>query len=80
MNNHQKLSKHAIELDKGIEPLLDKNLFFIEQQLEFLNKKLEERTKEKHDIVVRKYERIQQSLYPSSFPTGANLEYLLLFK
>ena len=68
INNHQKLSKHAIERDKGIEPLLDKNLFFIEKHLDFLNKKLEERTKEKHDVVVRKYERIQQSLYPLHSP------------
>lgn len=68
MNNHQELAKRALEVDKGIEPLLHKNLFFIEQQLDFLNKKLEDRTKEKHDIVVRKYERIQNSLYPLHSP------------
>lgn len=68
LTNHQRLSQHAVELDKGIEPLLQKNLFFIEQQLDFLNKKIEDRTKEKHEIVVRKYERIQQSLYPLHSP------------
>lgn len=68
ITNHQRLSQHAVELDKGIEPLLQKNLFFIEQQLDFLNKKIEDRTKEKHEIVVRKYERIQQSLYPLHSP------------
>ena len=57
-----------MNLDKGIELLLNKNLFFIEKHLDFLNKKLEDRTKEKHDIVVRKYERIQQSLYPLHSP------------
>lgn len=66
--NHQMLSERAIDLDKGIEPLLHKNLFFIEQQLDFLDQKLAQRMKEKHEIVVRKYERIQQSLYPIHSP------------
>lgn len=66
--NHQKLSQYAVKWDKGMEPLLHKNLLFLEQQLDFINKKIEDRTKEKHDIVVRKYERIQQSLYPLHSP------------
>lgn len=68
ISNHQKLSQRAIELDKGIESLLQKNIYFIEQQLDFLQYKLADRTKEKHEIVVRKYERIQQSLYPLHSP------------
>jgi bacillithiol synthase len=68
IKNYQTLSQRAVELDKGIQPLLQKNLFFIEQQLDFLNKTIEARTKEKNEIVVRKYERIQQSLYPLHSP------------
>lgn len=68
LKNHQQLSQYMVNRDKGMELLLKKNLFFLEQQLEFLNKKIEARTKEKYDIVVRKYERIQQSLYPLHSP------------
>ena len=68
LKNHQQLSQYMVNRDKGMELLFKKNLFFLEQQLEFLNKKIEARTKEKYDIVVRKYERIQQSLYPLHSP------------
>ncbi len=68
LKNHQQLSQYMMNRDKGMELLLKKNLFFLQQQLEFLNKKIEARTKEKYDIVVRKYERIQQSLYPLHSP------------
>lgn len=68
ISNHQKLSKHAIEWDKGMEPLLHKNLFFIEQQVDFLARAIATRTREKNDIIVRKYERIAKSLYPLGAP------------
>lgn len=68
VTKHQKFSHRAVELDKGIESLVHKNLFFIEQQLDYLYGKIEERTREKNEIVVRKYERVAQSLYPLHAP------------
>ena len=55
-------------MDKGIEPLLQKNLFYIEQQLDFLYGKMESRLREKNEVAIRKYERIEQSLYPLHAP------------
>ncbi|USK61115.1 bacillithiol biosynthesis cysteine-adding enzyme BshC [Peribacillus asahii] len=66
--NHQQLSEHAVELDKGLQSLLHKNRFFIEQQLDFIYGKMEASTKEKNAVVVRKYDRIAQSLYPLHSP------------
>ena len=66
--NHQKLSMHAVSLDKGLEPMLNKNIEFIEQQLAFMYGKIEERTKERHSFVLKKYERIANSLYPLGSP------------
>ena len=66
--NHQKLSMHAVSLDKGLEPMLNKNIEFIEKQLAFMYGKIEERTKERHSFVLKKYERIANSLYPLGSP------------
>ncbi|MFJ7677639.1 bacillithiol biosynthesis cysteine-adding enzyme BshC [Peribacillus sp. NPDC097197] len=66
--NHQKLSMHAVSLDKGLEPILNKNIEFIQKQLAFMNGKIGERTKERHSFVLKKYERIANSLYPLESP------------
>ncbi|MFJ7747194.1 bacillithiol biosynthesis cysteine-adding enzyme BshC [Peribacillus sp. NPDC097295] len=66
--NHQKLSMHAVSLDKGLEPMLNKNIDFIQKQLAFMYGKIEERTKERHSFVLKKYERIANSLYPMESP------------
>lgn len=66
--NHQKLSMHAVSLDKGIEPMLNKNIDFIQKQLAFVYGKIEDRTKERHAFALKKYERIANSLYPLESP------------
>lgn len=68
ISNHKKLSEQAVKSDKGIEPILKKNLFYIEQQLDFLYGKMESRVKEKNNHVIRKYSRIEQSLNPLHSP------------
>ena len=68
IENHEKLSSYAISMDKGIEPILNKNMEFIQKQLAFMYGKIEERTKERHMITLRKYERIAHSLYPLGSP------------
>jgi bacillithiol biosynthesis cysteine-adding enzyme BshC len=62
--NHHLISGKALLLDKGLEPLLQKNLFFLEQQLDFLQRKIDESTRKKHEVVLHKYERIEHSIFP----------------
>ncbi|WP_340373156.1 bacillithiol biosynthesis cysteine-adding enzyme BshC [Peribacillus sp. FSL E2-0218] len=66
--NHKKLSDHAVSLDKGIEPMLNKNMEFIQKQLDFIYGKIGDRTKERHAVTLKKYERIAHSLFPLESP------------
>ncbi|MFJ7752038.1 bacillithiol biosynthesis cysteine-adding enzyme BshC [Peribacillus muralis] len=66
--NHKQLSDHAVSLDKGLEPMLNKNIEFIQKQLDFIYGKIGDRTKERHSVTLKKYERIAQSLYPLESP------------
>ncbi|MGE7768071.1 bacillithiol biosynthesis cysteine-adding enzyme BshC [Peribacillus sp. NPDC096540] len=67
-DNHAKLSVHAVSLDRGLEPMLNKNIEFIQKQLDFLYGKIGDRTKERHSVVLKKFERISNSLYPLESP------------
>ncbi|MFD9624419.1 bacillithiol biosynthesis cysteine-adding enzyme BshC [Peribacillus muralis] len=66
--NHKKLSDHAVSLDKGLEPMLNKNIEFIQRQLDFIYGRIGDRTKERHSVTLKKYERIAHSLYPLESP------------
>ncbi|WP_285766507.1 bacillithiol biosynthesis cysteine-adding enzyme BshC [Peribacillus sp. SI8-4] len=66
--NHKKLADHAVSLDGGLEPMLKKNIEFIQKQLEFMYGKIGDRTKERHAVILKKYERIAHSLYPLESP------------
>ncbi|CAH0218285.1 Putative cysteine ligase BshC [Peribacillus sp. Bi96] len=66
--NHEKLFEHAVSLDRGLEPMLHKNIEFIQKQLDFMYGKIGDRTKERHSVILKKYERIANSLYPLESP------------
>lgn len=66
--NHEKLFAHAVALDRGLEPMLNKNIEFIQKQLNFMYGKIGDRTKERHSVILKKYERIANSLYPLGSP------------
>ncbi|MEV5038644.1 bacillithiol biosynthesis cysteine-adding enzyme BshC [Bacillus sp. AFS026049] len=66
--NHEKLFVHAVSLDRGLEPMLNKNIEFIQKQLNFMYGKIGDRTKERHSVILKKYDRIANSLYPLESP------------
>ncbi|KQL54728.1 bacillithiol biosynthesis cysteine-adding enzyme BshC [Heyndrickxia shackletonii] len=54
--------------DKGIEPLIEKNLSIHLRQLEFLQRKINVNIEQKHDNVLEVYDRIERSLKPNNTP------------
>ena len=66
--NHELFTERAISLDKGLDPLLQKNRKFIEQQLDFIYGKMIESSRKKHEVVLNKYQRIENSLFPLGAP------------
>ena len=59
--------------------MLNKNIEFIQKQLNFMYGKIGDRTKERHSVILKKYERIANSLYPLITP-GEDLECVLLLE
>lgn len=66
--NHQLLSRKAAKADKGLEPLLEKNRYFLESQLDFMYGKIIQSTKERNGTVLAKYRRTALSLFPLQSP------------
>jgi bacillithiol synthase len=66
--SYEKIVNKAETLDKGLERVIEKNLSFHRQQFDFLRLKAEKSIKSKHEVTLRKYDRIQSSLKPEGAP------------
>ncbi|WP_409305323.1 bacillithiol biosynthesis cysteine-adding enzyme BshC [Peribacillus sp. SCS-155] len=66
--NHLKFSSKAGEFDKGLQPLLEKNRKILLGQLDFAHSRFIKSTRERHSIVLEKYNRIETSLHPLGSP------------
>ncbi|MFS0782406.1 bacillithiol biosynthesis cysteine-adding enzyme BshC [Bacillus sp. 1P06AnD] len=67
-NNHAMVTQAALLIDKGLEPLLEKNEAFIESQLTFMRSRIQQSLESKHRIVLGKYDRIANALRPNEGP------------
>ncbi|PLT34307.1 bacillithiol biosynthesis cysteine-adding enzyme BshC [Bacillus sp. V5-8f] len=65
---HQLISKKVMELDKGLGPILAKNRELLLGQLDFMHGKVVKSTMQKHDVMLRKFQRVETSLFPVGSP------------
>lgn len=65
---HKSVRNEALKVDSSLEPLLQKNAAFIQDQLLFLERTVTKRIEEKEGFVLRDYERIQNSIRPLGAP------------
>lgn len=65
---HKRARDEALKVDSSLEPLLQKNAAFIQDQLLFLERTVTKRIEEKEGFVLRDYERIQNSIRPLGVP------------
>lgn len=65
---HKSARQQALKVDSSLEPLLEKNAAFIQDQLTFLERTVTKRIEEKEGFVLRDYERIQNSIKPLGAP------------
>lgn len=65
---HEKLIKSALKIDNSLEPMLKKNGAFIQEQLDFLNRSVEKRKQQQHEVQLSKYKAIELSLVPNLNP------------
>ena len=77
--NHFLLSQAAKTLDKGLEPIFEKNSELIQEQLQFLRNKIQQSVNSKHSHELAKYNRITNALRPNGGPQErtTNIYYFL---
>ncbi|WML27573.1 bacillithiol biosynthesis cysteine-adding enzyme BshC [Neobacillus sp. OS1-33] len=68
VKQYRQLEAKTLELDRGLLPLLKKNESYLIKEIEFLEKKLDESVRLKHDNIIKKYARVDLALRPDGFP------------
>ena len=66
--HYRKVEQKTAQLDRGLLPLVSKNENNLLQQIAFLEAKLEESVKFRHQIILNKYARIDLALRPDGSP------------
>ena len=56
------------KLDKGLIPLFEKNQARLLEQIEFMEGKNEDHLKQKHEVALSKFNRVDNSLRPMGAP------------
>lgn len=71
----EQLAKHyrlieakTLELDSGLMPLLKKNENYLIKEIGFMQSRLEDATKLKHDVILNKFTRVNLALRPDGHP------------
>ncbi len=63
--DHVTWQHKAVNFDKGLEPLFEKNRQIIKDQLLFMQKKVESHLERKNEETIVKYNRVENRLHPS---------------
>ncbi|MBB3906267.1 bacillithiol biosynthesis cysteine-adding enzyme BshC [Anoxybacteroides rupiense] len=65
---HRPLREIGVEIDRGLTDVLAKNAAFIQSQIDFLHQTLHRSIERKYEVELRKFARIEMSLFPNQAP------------
>lgn len=65
---YRQIEAKTAQLDRGLLPLFKKNEGYLLKEIDFLEKKLDEAVRLKHDNMIKKYARVDLALRPDGFP------------
>jgi bacillithiol synthase len=68
VNQYRLIEAKTTEMDRGLLPLLKKNESYLLKEIGFLETKLDEAGRLKHDSIIKKYDRVDLALRPDGFP------------
>ncbi|WP_270582929.1 bacillithiol biosynthesis cysteine-adding enzyme BshC [Bacillus smithii] len=68
MKHYEKIKDRARKMNLGPLSLIEKNLEFHFRQLDYLKKKTDQNLMVKHQAILQKYDRIENSLHPNGGP------------
>ncbi|KAA0548035.1 bacillithiol biosynthesis cysteine-adding enzyme BshC [Bacillus sp. BGMRC 2118] len=67
-DHYLKLESNASQIHDSLKQMVKKNEELIHRQLDFLEQEFQKQTERKHEITLRKYNRIQNLMKPNEFP------------
>ncbi|WP_262421899.1 bacillithiol biosynthesis cysteine-adding enzyme BshC [Bacillus aquiflavi] len=67
-DKYKNIEQRLITLDRGLLPLLQKNEQIIQSQIDFMSKKIEASLKEQHNVILKKFEQVENALKPLGSP------------
>ncbi|MCL6570691.1 MAG: bacillithiol biosynthesis cysteine-adding enzyme BshC [Bacillus sp. (in: Bacteria)] len=68
LQQYQLIEEKTAQLDRGLLPLLKKNENYLLREIEFMQTKIEDSLKVKHEVWLKKYTRVDSALRPDGFP------------
>lgn len=68
LTQYQAIEAKTAEVDRGLLPLLKKNEAYLLKEIDFMQGRLEDAVKLKHDVILTKYDRVDLALRPDGFP------------
>jgi bacillithiol synthase len=68
VNQYRLIEAKTTEMDRGLLPLLKKNESYLLKEIGFMETKLDEAGRLKHDSIIKKYDRVDLALRPDGFP------------
>lgn len=68
VSQYQLIEEKTLELDRGLLPLLKKNESYILKEIGFMQTRLDEAVKLKHEINLNKFTRVDFALRPDGYP------------
>lgn len=68
INQYRLIEAKTAEMDRGLLPLLKKNESYLLKEIGFMETKLDEAGRLKHDNIIKKYDRVDLALRPDGFP------------
>jgi bacillithiol biosynthesis cysteine-adding enzyme BshC len=68
VQQYQLIEEKTVVLDRGLLPLLKKNENYLLKEIGFMQTKLEDSVKVKHEVQLKKYARVDSALRPDGFP------------
>ncbi|WP_413301471.1 bacillithiol biosynthesis cysteine-adding enzyme BshC [Bacillus sp. 1P10SD] len=68
MEQYQLIEAKTEELDRGLLPMLKKNEAYLLKEINFMQSRLEDSVKFRHNVILNKYARVDLALRPDGFP------------
>ncbi len=72
-NQHQLYKEAALHIDRGLEPMLQKNLAILKKQLRLMNDRVIRSQRTKHEWMLSKFKTIETALHPNGGPQERTL-------